>query len=475
MRLLRPSRRTAIKGLGAAAVAPLLPLGCTEEPGALPPGEVTPELLRQRIDTVVFLMMENRSFDHYFGALKLVEGRSDVEGLVAGMSNPHPDGGVVEVFRAQENCVADPPHSWSASHAQWHEGVNDGFVSEYLARWGPGTPPEVMGYFDREMLSASYALADRFVLCQRWFCSLMSSTWPNRYYSLAGQNGGVHGNSVPGVDFPCIFDRLDEAGLTWADYYSNAPFACLLPSIALDENRLRGIETFFEHAERGILPNFSVIEPFYGRNSDHPPEHPLAGQILIAAVYEALARSPQWERSLLVVTYDEHGGWFDHVPPPLAPDERADLGFDQLGFRVPTLVVGPWVKPGHLSDVQFDHTSMLAFLETLWDLDPLTMRDAAADDMFGLLDEGSLLSGQPRSAITLPVIEADDDEIYAPECAGGGLRSPGEPVPMHTQPELDAVMDERFAGTFVDRRADTERLFRLLLDKAEDLGVLRLV
>jgi phospholipase C len=470
----RFDRRTALKGIGAVALSPLLP-GCPGEPGPELPTEITPELLRDRIDTVVFLMMENRSFDHVFGSLSLLEDRSDVDGLTADMSNPHPDGGVVEVHPADEPCIDDPPHGWGSSHRQWNEGANDGFVSEYIGRHGPNTPGRVMGYWDRETLPASYALADRFVLCQRWFCSLMTSTWPNRYYSLTGQSGGQTGNQVPGTDFPGIFDRLDEANLTWNAYYSNAPFSVLLPSSQIGDHRFRGIEDFFEHAEAGFLPNFSLIEPFYGMNSDHPPEHPLAGQILIASVYEALARSEHWDRCMLVVTYDEHGGFFDHVSPPTVPDARAADGFDQLGFRVPGIVIGPWVKPGHLSETQFEHTSMLAFCEYLWDLEPLTERDAAANDLTDLLDESAVLSGQPRSAITLPVIEADEEELAAPECHGGGLRGEGEPVPMHTQPELDAVMDERFAGTRIDRRARTPELFEQLLETAEDLGVLRRV
>jgi phospholipase C len=468
-------RRTALKGLGAASLTPLLPVGCVTEPGPEGPTEVTPELLRDRIDTVVLLMMENRSFDHYFGSLSLEEGRTDVDGLVAGMSNPHPTADDVEVFKASEPCVKDPPHGWGSSHDQFNEGANDGFVSEHHQRHGSDEAHRVMGYWDREMLSASYALADRFALCQRWFCSVMSSTWPNRYYSLAATSGGEHGNDVASADFDSIFDRLDGADRTWCDYFSNAPFGVLLPTASLDEHRFKPLEDFFRDAEIGRLPNFSVIEPFYGRNSDHPPEHPLAGQILIASVYEALARSDQWDRCLLVVTYDEHGGWFDHVPPPTVPDDRADDGFDQLGFRVPTLVIGPWVKPGHLSDTWFDHTSVLAFLQTLWGLDPLTERDAAANDMTDLLDEAALLADEPRTPITLPVIEADEDELEAPECLGPNIfRSEGEPFRMHTQPELDAWFDEHLAGTWFDRRWRTQADFRDLLDRAMALGVLDL-
>jgi len=472
--MAKVNRRDALKGLGAAVASPLVATGC--DLGETPPDplpEVTPELIRERIDTVVFLVMENRSFDHFFGALSLAEGRTDVDGLVEGMSNPRPDGEEVAVFPAERDCVADPPHSWNASHNQFNDGANDGFVAEHDARHGAGEAHRVMGYFDRERLPASYALADRFTVCDRWFCSVMSSTWPNRFYALAATSGGMTRNDPPPGDFPSIFDRLDAAGRTWRDYFSNAPFSILLPTMTFDEEKFSPLDEFFRDAEFGILPNFSFIEPFYGRNSDHPPEHPLAGQVLIASIYEALARSPQWERCMLVITYDEHGGWFDHVPPPLMADERADEGFDRPGFRVPSLVIGPWVKEAHTSSTVFDHTSMLAFLETLWDMPPLSERDAAANNLMDVLDEDRLAANQPSDGPTLPVLEVDEEEIYAEDCVGDLFRSEGEPVPMSTQPELNAWLDEHHLGAPFDLRAETEERFAALLDKARELGVLR--
>src|SRR5690606_19713819 len=144
-------------------------------------------------------------------------------------------------------------------------------------------------------------------------------------------------------------------------------------------------------------PQVVVVEPLYGRNSDHPPEHPAAGQIFLSSIYDALAKGPQWARSLMMVTYDEHGGFFDHVPPPKAPDERAAAGFDQLGFRVPSLVLGPWVKQGGVSHTIYDHTSMLATIERHFGLEPLTVRDASANDLFDCLDLDRVRRGDPAA------------------------------------------------------------------------------
>jgi phospholipase C len=333
-----------------------------------------------------------------------------------------------------------------------------------------------MGYFDRETLSTYYALADAGTVFSRWFCSLMTSTWPNRFYSLAAQNGGVHGNSfAPDRDWPCIFDRLDDAGIPWTNYFGNIPFSILMPNIGLGNERLQPIEEFFEDAERGTLPKLVWIDPVYGRNCDHPPTHPVAGQVLVSSIYQALANSPQWERCLFLITYDEHGGFFDHVPPPLAADARAAEGFDQLGFRVPTLATGPWVKAGHSMDSVCDHSSVLAFLERLWGLPALTERDDAADDLFDALDASRLVEDRPAAPVDLPLIEADDDELYAAECSYEiNLRSDTEDArPVTGQPELEALLDGPLAGSPFDRRDETDRIYEDLLSQAVRLGVLR--
>jgi hypothetical protein len=193
----------------------------------------------------------------------------------------------------------------------------------------------------------------------------------------------------------------------------------------LDPGRIRPFwYQFIDDAAAGKLPSVVYIDPAFGRygNDDHPPKHPLLGQHLIAAVYQALATSPQWERTLLVVTYDEHGGFYDHVPPPLTADDHAAEGFDQLGFRVPTIVAGPYVKQGAASSVQYDHTSPLKHLENVFGLEPLTARASAAADLTDVIDLERLASGQPAAPIELPAVEIDESLMEGP-CAGSSFRA----------------------------------------------------
>ncbi|MCP4872649.1 MAG: alkaline phosphatase family protein [Proteobacteria bacterium] len=466
----RINRRTALKGLVAAGATPLLP-GCEPTGGEDElPTEVTRELLRERIDTVVFLMMENRSFDHFLGAMSLEEGNTDVDGLTEEMSNPNLAGESVLVHPADGACIDDPPHSWGSSHDQFNEGANDGFVRENEQRH-PSSGHQAMGYWGRDGLPATYAIADAGVVCDRWYCSLMAQTWPNRFYYLAGQNGGGFGNEQPEEDFAHIFERLDEAGVGWANYFGNLPFGFLLRDLTLAREEYIPLEDFFHNAEVGLLPAVTYIDPIFGRNDDHPPAHPMAGQVLIASVYEALANSPHWDRCLLVITYDEHGGFFDHVPPPLAQDDRPESGHDQLGFRVPTVIAGPWVKQGAVSHSVYDHTSCLALLEYLHELEPLTARDAAANNLLDVLDEERLLTNTPAAPATLPVIDADPEVIYADECLTG-LRD-AIPEGLTGQPELEAAFDALPEPSLLDRRADTDAIYEACLEEAVRLGVLR--
>ena len=465
-------RRAALKGLGAAALTPLVGPGCEPvDPGTDPTPAGPPRTLEETIDTVVILMMENRSFDNFFGALTLEEGRTDIDGLTAGMGNPHPDGTFIAPYPAEEDCIADPPHGWGDCHAQFNDGANDGFVSEHADRHGAAEGKRVMQYFGRNKLGPLYAMAEQHVLCERWFCSLLTSTWPNRYYSHSAQNGGVRGNSMADHDFPSIYPALEEAGYSWGNYYGNVPFMFLLHDVVADHH-FKPMDEFFWDAQLGQLPNVTIIEPIYGRNDDHPPAHPVAGQVLIASVYEALKSSPQWERCAFIVTYDEHGGFFDHVPPPEAADDRADDGYGQLGFRVPTVVAGPWTRQGHVSSAIFDHASILAFLERRFGLDPLTARDAAANDMYELFDMDRIGVGDPLPAAELPLIEADEAEIYAPECVLDIFRD--APGAVTGQPELEEYIERHAKGTHIDRRAETDALYEAFLEHAREQGVWRL-
>jgi phospholipase C len=410
-------RRTAIKtlgALGAAAGAPRLLAGCGDDDRP----EVAPG-----IDHLVVVMMENRSYDHFLGARSLEEGLPG-DGLPAGASNLDLAGREVEVYPAGEVCIADPPHGWNACRLQLGDGACDGFMTAYQNSWGEEMPPDAMSYLRRANVPVSYALADAFTSCDRWFSSVLGPTWPNRMYLHSGQSNGITANDLPvdGFEWPTIYHRLDAAGIDWRYYFIDVPVIAVVENVDLEGRIRRVMNDFVEEAAAGTLPAISVIDPAFSYNDDHPPHHPLHGQQFISLIYGALARSPQWQRSLLVITYDEHGGFYDHVAPPLVPDERAAEGFDQLGFRVPALIVGPYAKAGHVSSIQLEHTSVLAHIERSHGLEPLTARDAAANDLSGCIDQERLAAGDPLPPAEVPAVEIDESQIPA-RCTYGAWSS----------------------------------------------------
>jgi phospholipase C len=409
-------RRDFVKSIGALGAAGLLPAcGDHDTPG---------------IRHVVYLMMENRSYDHWLGARGMIEGLPG-DGLRAGMSNADANGVVVPSFPATPAayCVPDPPHGWDAAHAQFAGGANSGFVVAHQQEH-PGDL-SVMQYMQRADLPVTWALADAYASCDRWFASVMGPTWPNRMYWLSGTSMGMNHNALPpgGYTAPTIFDRLDEVGVDWKIYYGDLPFAALLGSgVKVDfDGRLQRMMKFFDDCAAGALPTVTYLDPPFAYGDDHPPHDPSYGQAFLASVYNALASSPLWPHCLLLVTYDEHGGMFDHVPPPKTADDRAADGFDQLGFRVPALAIGPYVKAGHVSSVVRDHTSALRHLEATFGTAPLTARSSAAADLWELLDEDRLARGEPAAPIELPAVTADVTMI-PPQCQDGGSGVAAHPV-----------------------------------------------
>ncbi|MDP2307242.1 MAG: alkaline phosphatase family protein [Pseudomonadota bacterium] len=407
-----PSRREALVGAAATVAACTGPKGDTG--GELPAPEAA------TIDTIVVLMMENRSFDHYLGALRLVDGRMDVDGLDAAMSNPGSAGEEHPVAPTAVDCPADPGHSWAASHDQFNEGANDGFVRGYETRCEPDLVGEVMGYLTRDQLPVTYALADAYTVCDAWFCSVMGPTWPNRFYGHAATSDGQKNNDFPSggaFTFPTVWNKLDEAGIAWRYYYTDVPYIGLFAGHFRNETAAL-LEEFLSDAERGALPPVVWIDPGFSYNDDHPPHHPGLGQEMIALVYDALSRSPQWGRCLLVVLYDEHGGFHDHVAPPTTDDDLAADGFDQMGFRVPTLLVGPYVRPG-VEHTTFDHTSWIKYVCERHGIDPWNARLRAANSIGVALDTDRMAISAAALPITLPVWDFDETTLGA-ECNYGG-------------------------------------------------------
>jgi phospholipase C len=363
-----------------------------------------------KVDHVVVLMMENRSFDHMLGYLSLTGGRDDVDGLRRGMSNRH-GGKTYRLRRLRSTRLGanqDPCHSQPCVREQLANG-NGGFVGNYVRTHPddphPGLP---MGYYDGGHLPVYDYLAREFCICERWFCSVPGPTWPNRLYATAGRSARSISGRVPLYDLPSFFRHLDARGVTWRSYYHDVPSLLAVDSryrnvarfrrhFRLFDRRSTSGRSFLELAAAGELPAVSWIDPNYtdfelgpsGSNDDHPPADVMGGQDLVLRLANAVLSSPAWERTLLLITYDEHGGFFDHVPPPAAPDD--DPAFRRFGARVPAFVVSPWVERAAVSRTLFDHTSiiktlLLRFCRTAEGSIPgLGARTAAANHLGGLL------------------------------------------------------------------------------------------
>lgn len=450
-------RRKLLQGLGATVG--LAACGAPVGPGRRP-GPVE----RGRIDTIVICMMENRSFDHVFGSLSLLEGRTDVDGLQAGMTNPDLDGNPIGLVATGAPCVeTDPPHGWDSSRRAFDGGTNQGFVRSFQEAYGRGADPATpMAYQTRAMQPVSYALADEYALCQRWFSSVLTSTWPNRMYFHAAQSQGERSNDLPpeGI-YTCrtIWDQLSEAGIEWGYYFTDLPTLSLFGDRG-HSDRLRFIDEFHADAAAGTLPQVVCVDPGAGFDDDHPPHHPMLGQLFIGSIYRSLAASPHWSSSLFILTYDEAGGFHDHVPPGTMNDDLAAEGFSQLGFRVPALVAGPYVR-NVVSDIVFDHSAAMSFIQDHFGIDErLNARNAASNDLSVLLDEDALAENRPAPPIELPVIDRTEQEIED-ECASLGKWT--------GQPELQDLVRSRCPE--LDRTADLPDVARRAWRRAGDQGL----
>ncbi len=423
-------------------------------------GGLTPAELLAEIDTIVIVMMENRSFDHYFGSAAFLEGWP-CDGLTGTETNPDLSNTDVQVFLMNNFQPADPPHGWDSCHAQWNAGANDGFVREHEMEHS-AVKHEVMGYHVRQHLPVLYALADNYALCDRWFASVMGPTWPNRFFLHCASSNGQKGNS-PETSHPRIWNLLNDHGISCRNYYSDVAWAWgafINPLLSWTDS----LDEFFDAAQAGTLPQFVVIDPNFGilgggGNDDHPSHDITLGQIFLGSIYEALAQSPQWNRCLLIITYDEHGGFYDHVPPPQVDDPRPE--FQQLGFRVPSVVIGPHVRKGCVVSTQFDHVSPIATATVRWNLPPLAPRVTTSTDVSSCIDPNFL--GNPQPPIRLPRMTVSIDKLLSRSHGTG-------------QKELAAMIRDGVIELPAHRRhpnAGREQTLRLLAH-AERLGLVEL-
>jgi phospholipase C len=421
----------ALAGAGLAGPCEQTP-DCRFAAGALPVDTLPPGGLHGDqipIDHVIVMMQENRSFDHYFDQL-FRENAPPERRLAPLPPNPDPTGGPpIHPFRQARMCeVADVSHSWNASHRQWNNGENDGFTTTNAVSQDP-SGSRALGYYGSSDLPFYYALYATFAMSDRHFASLLGPTYPNRLFLAAGTSFGKVHNDFPATPQeygPSIFELLTQAGVSWKVYASGIPFAGLFAGAR--QGTIVSITEYYTDAAAGTLPQVMFVEPNYfgdrsEQSDEHPPANPQVGQAFVAQVVNALFASPNWSSSALFLTYDEHGGYYDHVPPPpaCAPGDRPPIllpgdtpaDFDRYGFRVPFVLVSPYARPHFLSHQIQDHTSILRFIETRFDLPALTARDANADPLLGLFDF------QNPAFMTPPVLPAATiDPVRAAQCEG---------------------------------------------------------
>jgi phospholipase C len=313
-------------------------------------------------------------------------------------SNPDRQGQPVRVHHLSLpfNPSFHVDQTWNDSHLQWNGGAMDGFVTTTNSN-------EPMGYLDGTDLPWYYGFAEAYGIGDRYFCSCLAQTFPNRRFLQAATAAGLVSTTIPNPftrppATGLIWDRLDAHNIGWANYFVEIPELGLWPRNMLRwHDNLHDLDHFHDDCRNGTLPPVSLITPEILVSTEGEYQDDQIGEAFTASIFEAAASGPQWARMLFIIVWDEGGGFYDHVPPPAAvapddippdihvpPDEPG--GYDRYGFRVPCLVASPFAKPGHVSSVVYDHTSILATIELKWNLPALTRRDAAASPLTDFID-----------------------------------------------------------------------------------------
>lgn len=350
------------------------------------------------ISHIVVIMLENQSFDRLLGCMQgfdpAIDG-VDPSNPRANL-NPISGQGVRQAPTNARSVRLDPGHDIDDALRQIAGGECSGFIADFVHKYPQSTPAEqqeVMGFYAMDTMPALHALARSYTVCDHWFSSLPGPTWPNRFFVHSGTSLG-HTKMPEGFDpnfhvydQPTVYQRLQERSVPWRIYYQDFAQSLLLSHQWRYKTNYTRLEQFFQDAAGDPVdfPAYCFIEPKYfgaGADDQHPPHDMLLGDALLARVYNCLqSNEALWLKSLLVVLYDEHGGFFDHVAPPQAvpPDEHTDeFAFDRYGARVPAVLVSPWMDRSVVSTI-FDHTSLLKYVTNKWDLGPLGNRVAAAN------------------------------------------------------------------------------------------------
>jgi phospholipase C len=431
------------------------------------------------VEHVVFLMHENRSFDHYFGTYKGVRGFDDARAHKEGLFAQAWPGGAaptllpfhLDTATSDAECTFDLSHQWDAQHQCWNNGKMDAFVSTHVEpHWeGPQNGVLTMGYYTRQDLGFYYSLADAFTICDGYHCSVMGPTHPNRLHAWSGtlDPAGVAGGPVVWTDpnasaqgsasWSTMPEALEDAGVSWKVY--NAPGSeyqptsgvameisdnILLyfkqymdPSSALYQKAFRPVypNDFVSDIKNDRLPQVSWITPPNGYD-EHPPSAPALGMWLSHNVISALVSNPKvWSKTVLFIMYDENDGFFDHVAPPTPPpgtpgeylttDPLPALAFGikgpiGLGFRVPMLVVSPFSRGGYVCSDTFDHTSQMRFLETRFGVKAPNI-SAWRRSVTGDLTTTLHVTTPDTSVPKLPATAGANERLVKTECTAGQL------------------------------------------------------
>jgi len=465
------------------------------------------------IDHIVVLMLENRSFDHMLGYLYTDAGNvspsgQPFEGLTGKETNPGTNGTAVAVYPLTSSPDvylspgADPGEGYSATNDQLFgttspasgaTPTNTGFVTDYAStlkwekqdKWSivSGTQPnEIMGMFTTDLLPVLSGLAKGFAVCDHWYSSVPTETMPNRAFTCAGTSQGHMDDKTKSFTVPSIFGSLSTANVTWSIYgYTSQPLTRLdFPDTTSAADSHFGLFSDFQAAAAsGHLSSYSFLEPSWEStgNSQHPNYNVALGEQLIYDTYQALRGGPAWASTLLIVTYDEHGGCYDHVAPPSGatpPDSTpGEYGFDftRFGLRVPTLLISPLIPAGTVFRVPdgstpLDHTSILKTVENRFGVAPLTARDAAAPDVSAALTLSTARTDDPLAGVTPPTSTVLPPSVEQPShlqqvhaelvshlpVPPGVGPSPAALSNLRTTAELTSYIDQRTAAWMASRQ-----------------------
>jgi phospholipase C len=357
-------------------------------------GDTLPDMTaaRRAITHVVVIMQENRSFDHLFGTLG-----HGTDGIPAGYSNPDSSGAAVAPFPlvsgTSRRCAPDLPHGWNPIHAGWNNGAMDGWVRT--------NGRDAMTYLTDADHPFYTWLATTFATSDRYFSSVLGPTHPNRDYLYGATSDGIRESYAGYPRGPLLFDQLNMAPtpIPWTEYNAEffEVFSGTLP-LTYQTSHVRSYSEFLPALAGGTLPpvSFVDLEP----HDEHPPGSVHEGEVDVRALITRAFQSPLWGHLAIFFTYDENGGFFDHVPPPTAclaaPSESA---FDHLGVRVPFILVSPYARAAYVSHETHSHTSILRFIQALFDLPALTGRDANSDALLDLFDFAAPAFASPPGSV----------------------------------------------------------------------------